>query len=222
MNVEAQLVDGIGAADEAVFERVAEALRIHGYVALPNAVPAHVSAALLRHLDLHEEYEFATANIGRGTEQELNTQVRRDKIAWIEATSPNSHVWMDWTHALQTYLNRRLFMGLFSFESHFAFYREGDFYRIHVDAFRGQSNRVLSLVTYLNHDWLPEQGGELILYHPETEEEVARVLPSFGTLVLFLSEEFPHEVKPAMRTRYSVAGWFRVNTSTTDRVDPPR
>ena len=45
--------------------------------------------------------------------------------------------------------------------------------------------------------------------------------PSFGSVAIFLSEEFPHEVLPATRDRYSIAGWFRVNTSTADRIDPP-
>lgn len=208
--------------EQAIFEQIAAALYADGYVVLHNALPAPVSEALQQHFALYEAHEFALASIGRGQELEQNTSVRSDKIAWIEPGSPNSSTWLAWTRALQTYLNRRLFMGLFSFESHFAYYRPGDFYATHVDAFRGQSNRVLSLVTYLNKDWQPEHGGELVLYHPETGAELTCVTPYLGTLVLFLSEEFPHQVKPAARTRYSVAGWFRVNTSTTDRVDPPR
>ena len=35
-------------------------------------------------------------------------------------------------------------------------------------------------------------------------------------------EEIPHEVKPARRDRFSITGWFRLNTSSPDRVDPPR
>ena len=35
------------------------------------------------------------------------------------------------------------------------------------------------------------------------------------------SKEFPHEVLPANRDRYSVAGWFRVNTSLANKADPP-
>lgn len=222
MSDDVLLSEIVKAADEAIFERIAEALLNQGYVVLPDVLPARVSAALLHHLDLYEDYEFSTAAIGRGPDQTRDTTVRRDKIAWIDAQSPNSRTWVTWTQALQTYLNRRLFMGLFSFESQFAFYRPGDFYVTHVDAFRGQSNRVLSLVTYLNQDWQQGQGGELIIYHPHTGAELVRVAPNFGTLVLFLSEEFPHEVRPAVRTRYSVAGWFRVNGSTSDRSDPPR
>lgn len=46
-------------------------------------------------------------------------------------------------------LNRHLLLGLFSFESHFTHYRAGDFYKQHQDAFKGQANRILSLVVYL-------------------------------------------------------------------------
>jgi SM-20-related protein len=48
-----------------------------------------------------------------------------------------------------------------------------------------------------------------------------KVLPSFGTIVVFLSEEFPHEVLPAKRDRYSIAGWFRLNNSIDNNIDPP-
>ena len=47
------------------------------------------------------------------------------------------------------------------------------------------------------------------------------VTPSFGTIVVFLSEEFPHEVLPAKRDRYSIAGWFRLNSSIANNIDPP-
>ena len=60
------------------------------------------------------------------------------------------------------------------------------------------------------------------MYHENEIEPFARVMPRMGKLAVFLSEEFPHEVLPARRDRYSIAGWFRVNTSTTERPDPPR
>jgi SM-20-related protein len=123
---------------------------------------------------------------------------------------------------MQQYVNRSLFMGLFSFESHFACYEPGKFYKRHVDAFKGQGNRVLSLVAYLNDDWTSEDGGELVLYADESDLIGTRVLPTKGTFVVFLSEQFPHEVLPAARSRHSVAGWFRVNGSVNDAIDPPR
>jgi SM-20-related protein len=38
-------------------------------------------------------------------------------------------------------------------------------------------------------------------------------------VVIFLSERIPHEVLPATRDRYSIAGWFRVNATTGGRLD---
>ena len=85
----------------------------------------------------------------------------------------------------------------------------------------GEANRVLSVVAYLNSSWSQDDGGELVLYRDEQDAEGIKVTPLNGTLVIFLSEEFPHEVLPANRDRYSVAGWFRCNTSQEQRVDPP-
>ena len=208
--------------EDPLFAVVTQALVEQGYVILPAALPEPVAQGVLDALaNIHPE-EFNRAGVGRGDDATLNTFVRRDKIAWIEQDVAASQPWLDWMQALQTYINRHLYMGLFSFESHFAIYKPGDFYQKHVDAFKGESNRVLSVVTYLNRDWQPDQGGELVIYNPHNELEATKVTPNFGTVVIFLSEEFPHEVLPAKRTRYSVAGWFRVNGSTLNRVDPPQ
>lgn len=205
---------------EILFETIASALEKDGYVVLPNGTPARVSECLQRLEDQVSE-RFYAASVGRGPEQSHNQALRRDKIAWIDEGDPLAEPWLIWAADLQRYLNRRLFLGLFSFESHLAVYEPGDFYRTHLDAFRGQSNRRLSLVTYLNPDWQPGQGGELVIYHPETGTTLQTVAPLLGMLVLFLSEEFPHEVLPAVRERKSVAGWFRVNGSTAAQADPP-
>ena len=52
-----------------------------------------------------------------------------------------------------------------------------------------------------------EHGGALRLYLADQTE--LDVLPSAGTLVLFISAELPHEVLPATRERLSLTGWFR-------------
>jgi len=43
-----------------------------------------------------------------------------------------------------------------------------------------------------------------------------------GNLAVFRGDESPHEVLAADRDRYSVAGWFRVNGSINQQLDPPR
>ncbi len=108
-------------------------------------------------------------------------------------------------------MNRRLFMGLFDYEGHFAVYAKGAYYQKHIDALKGQGNRILSQVLYLNPDWKKDDAGELILYSEAGDYPIQTISPHLGTLVLFLSEKFPHEVLQAHRTRYSLTGWFRVN-----------
>ncbi|MEE3168550.1 MAG: 2OG-Fe(II) oxygenase, partial [Pseudomonadota bacterium] len=40
-------------------------------------------------------------------------------------------------------------------------------------------------------------------------EVCGTVVPEMGRMAVFMSEEVPHEVLPANRTRHSLACWFR-------------
>ncbi|MCE2596206.1 2OG-Fe(II) oxygenase [Motilimonas cestriensis] len=208
------------------FEAIAQALTRQGYCIIPDALisePELTQALFLQACQMPDK-AFSAAGIGRQKDHMQNNFVRRDEIHWIDGKTPAEQAWLDWNYRLQHFLNRRLFLGLFSYESHFAHYRPGAFYKKHMDAFRGEANRVLTTVFYLNPSWTTEDGGELVLYpehDPDNQNaQLAKVMPTFGTMVIFLSEEFPHEVLPAMRDRYSIAGWFRVNN--TEKLDPPR
>lgn len=208
-------------AEPGLFEAMAQALLVQGYSILPAALPDELAQALYRHLQQMPKQKFDPAGIGRDRLHTRSEAVRKDEICWITGESTAGQQWLQWAAELQTYLNRRLFLGLFSFESHFAHYGPGDFYKRHLDAFRGDTNRTLSLVVYLNPDWQDSNGGELVLYRDDSDQTGIKVIPSWGTIVTFLSEEFPHEVLPACCDRYSIAGWFRVNTTHAARVDPP-
>jgi SM-20-related protein len=204
-----------------LFKRLTVDLEERGFTIQPLALPNSVSSTLARHLDGISESKFQKASVGRGPKAGPNNFVRRDSIFWLDESDPITDTWFAWTGRLQNHLNQNLFLGLFSFECHFAKYDKGDFYKRHLDAFRGDRNRIVSLVTYLNDGWLPDHGGQLVLY-PKNSEAV-KVTPALGTVVLFLSEEVPHEVLTAHRTRLGVSGWFCLNTSAAiDKVDPPR
>ncbi|AKE51495.1 2OG-Fe(II) oxygenase [Kangiella geojedonensis] len=205
-----------------LFDNIANDLSKKGYSVNYNALPQQLSLELLDQLHVMSRKEFDAAGIGRQQDHMVDNSVRTDEICWIDGSSDAGEKWLAWSSELREYLNSQLFLGLFSFESHFAHYGPGDFYKRHLDAFKGQSNRVLSIVVYLNVDWQPEDGGELVLYKDEEDAEGFKVNPSLGTVVAFLSEQFPHEVLPAAHDRYSIAGWYRLNTSQPDRVDPPR
>lgn len=205
-----------------LFEAIAHDLRDQGYSIQHKALPEELIEGLLRDLHMLGGSQLKPAGVGRAQQHVANSNIRRDAISWIENTAGSQGQWLAFSAQLQQHLNRSLMLGLFSFESHFAHYAPGAFYKTHVDAFKGQANRVLSVVLYLNPAWGARDGGEMVLYSDTDPGSVlCKVSPHAGTLVVFLSEDFPHEVLPATRDRYSIAGWYRVNTSHAGRVDPP-
>ena len=204
-----------------LFEAITQNIHEKGYGIHPNALPPNLNALLWEHLQDMSTEKFQRAGVGRDKQHTLNDFVRTDAVCWINGETQAGKVWLDWSSALQKHLNRHLFLGLFSFESHFAHYAKGDFYKKHQDAFKGEANRVLSIIVYLNPDWTPDDCGELVIYTGESDDSTVTVTPGFGTIVVFLSEEFPHEVLKTNRDRFSIAGWFRLNSSSTERVDPP-
>ena len=203
---------------------LADSLVERGYCILDDAIPADLLIKLVEQSRALDSDDLELAGIGRDDLQQTNPQVRKNQIAWINSGEDDvSTAFHDWLATIQTYLNRSLFMGLFDVEAHYARYRVGDFYKRHVDAFVGQSNRKLSVVFYLNDAWTEEDGGELWVYEDErAKEPFERVLPKRGRLVAFLSERFPHEVRPSHKTRHSIAAWFRVNGSVMGAIDPPQ
>lgn len=148
------------------------------------------------------------AGVGPGSKPTRDRAVRRDRIAWLQGVTTVQADLFGFFELVRLGLNQRLFLGLKRFEAHYATYHEGDFYRRHVDSFQGRATRVVSLVLYLNDDWQQADGGALQVYNQE-DEICGTVLPEAGRMALFLSEEIPHEVLPANRTRYSIACWFR-------------
>ncbi len=182
---------------------------------LSSTVESLVPASLLRDLRteilaLHRTNALEVAGIGRGAAHTQDRSIRRDQIAWLNGLSAAQSSLFSFLDSLKEGLNRKLFLGLRRYEAHYATYEPGDFYRRHLDSFRGRSSRIVSAVLYLNEDWLPTDGGQLQIFNRESENEIcATVLPEAGRMVFFLSEEVPHEVLRAQRTRYSIACWFR-------------
>lgn len=204
--------------------QIADGIATQGYVICPEFLPASTVQALLGLAQAHERTDaLSRAGIGRGQDFQTNRFVRQDRIHWLHTEDPTARLFLDPMRALQQTLNRELFIGLFDYEAHLALFPAGAFYKKHLDAFKGRTNRRLSTVLYLNFDWQSDQGGELRCFDPEDDQRVLfDLLPQAGTLFVFDSERFWHEVLPAQRNRYSIAGWFRVNGSINGVVDPPR
>ena len=195
---------------------ILDGINEYGYAVIEDAFPEGVIERLLTDC-LKNQPKFKAAGIGRHQSSQLDKQIRKDKTLWLTGESPAQADFMVLTDELKLEVNRNFFLGLFDYECHYAKYEVGDFYQKHLDAFKGKSNRVFTTVCYLN---TPDAGGELLIYAQDSDNVIVRVAPKSGTLVVFESERFPHEVLAAESERYSIAGWFRVNDSMVSTVDP--
>lgn len=190
---------------------ICDALSKDGCIVLDDFIDVNLTQQLYKHVTELPETVFNTAKVGRQQSTQKLELIRNDKTVWLSEIHPIEQAYLDAMDALKMQLNRQLFPGLRDFEAHFAHYPPGHFYQRHVDAFRGQSNRIVSSVFYLNPDWSEQDDGQLVLYKAGSDKPLQIVQPRFGSMVLFLSEQFPHEVRPARRDRYSIAGWFRTD-----------
>ncbi|MEJ2591880.1 MAG: 2OG-Fe(II) oxygenase [Candidatus Thiodiazotropha sp.] len=215
------LTSTTGPGDSDIFDTIAAAIDTLGYIILPAALPLWHCDALYQQVRSLDPRAFHPARIGRVSGETANPFVRNDRILWVDPTAPAAEAYLAWCEQLRLAINRRLFLGLFDYECHFARYRRGAFYKKHLDAFKGERNRVLTTVYYLNPGWQPQDGGQLLLYAHDGEL-LETVQPQYGQMVVFLSEVFPHEVTATRRARYSLTGWFRNNKSLQRRIDPPR
>jgi SM-20-related protein len=154
---------------------------------------------------------FRCAGVGRRDEYQLDAQTRGDRILWLDRGNalPAQQRYLTMLEELRQAVNRDLFLGLHTLEMHAANYPPGGFYRRHLDGFRNDNRRILTVILYLNPRWHASDGGALRLFldaHPEGD--FVDVPPESGRLVTFLSEGFHHEVRETRRLRSSITGWF--------------
>ncbi len=181
----------------------------HGVAVLPQALPAPAVTALREELlALDAAGQMQAAGVGRGQATAVREQIRGDRICWLEPEMPAAAAYLAFMEGLRQALNQAFYLGLVEYEAHYACYPPGGFYKKHVDRHRDLAARTISSVCYLNPEWPADAGGELLIYSP-TGELLHRQQPQAGALVLFRSDDIPHEVLAASQQRLSIAGWFR-------------
>lgn len=182
----------------------------HGYHLIDNFLLEEQVEELRRIAQQSQQQgAFQQAKIGRTVLTQQNATIRRDDICWLDQFNEHQSVqiFLKKMQDVRQALNQSLFLSLHEFETHFAIYQPGAFYKKHVDQFKTTSNRIISCVYYLNEAWQPEFGGQLKIYSIE-DDLLQEVVPLKNRFICFRSE-LPHEVALTKHTRYSIAGWMK-------------
>ncbi|KJD33996.1 oxidoreductase [Tamlana nanhaiensis] len=204
------LFEAIDFVENALYEKIIDDLAQQQYSIVENFF-SDKEVELLRDslLKRKADDDFKKAAIGNRTNENIIKSIRGDLIFWIDELRANAAESLFFTkiNDLVGYLNRTCFLGVLFKEFHYAIYPKGTFYKRHIDTFQNDDRRKLSFVCYLNEDgWLPENGGELVLYL-KNEEKV--IYPFPGRVVIFESQIIEHEVKPVNTQRFSITGWLK-------------
>lgn len=189
------------------FDVATRPLAEHGWCVIPDLMSAEQTLALANECsDMHAAHLLAPAATGS---DRAVSRLRGDSTRWFlpEALTAPQQAFVDRLDRLRVALSRQLMLGLVDTESHYAVYPAGAGYARHLDQLRLSDARVVSAVFYLNAGWQDVEGGALRLYLANAVHR--DIYPRAGTLVLFLSGQFEHEVLPATRQRMSIACWMR-------------
>lgn len=189
------------------FGAIADGLAERGFAIIDDFLSTSEVSDILNVNSFQQHGTFKKAGIGKSQDKQINESIRGDYIHWVDPStaSPALSVYLNRLRELVSYLNQALFLSLKDIEVHETVYPVGSFYKRHLDQFKKDDHRKLSVICYLNENWTDEQGGQLKLYLPGEE---LNVLPLAGRLVCFRSDELEHEVLPAVRERLSITGWI--------------
>lgn len=189
------------------FTAAASALAVDGWCILSDLLDdAQTRALATECAAMHDAGQLLSARTGASR---TASTLRGDSTHWFASgtmTAPQQ-MFNDRMDELRLTLGRELMLSLVECESHYAMYRPGARYARHLDRLRDSDARVISAVFYLNQDWLDTDGGALRLYLADGSHR--DIQPRAGSLLLFLSGQFEHEVLPATRDRMSIASWMR-------------
>ncbi len=161
-------------------------------------------------LALYAEQHLQAAGIGNNDQLTQNKTIRSDKIYWLDRAHNDTHenAFFDLMDQFVAFLNSSCYTGITNYEFHYALYEKGSFYKKHLDRFKTDTSRAFSMIMYLNSDWKPADGGELCIYHANSQQTIA---PENGKCVFFRSNELEHEVLVTQEIRMSITGWLKTN-----------
>ena len=183
-------------------EKIINDIYLNGYSITPNFF-SETEIFTLKSTFNQKKNNLKKASTGNNNLKNINSEIRADKIVWLD----NNEIsfFYEFINELTIQLNRKCYLGINFNEFHFAVYNKGDFYKKHKDAFNNSDERKITIITYLNENWIKADGGELVIY---TENKTLKIEPKAGTVVIF--ESFmEHEVLISNTNRISLTGWLK-------------
>ena len=190
------------------FDAIVDGLAEHGYAVVDQFLSQDEVEAFIGLEDFKTaDTQFKKAGIGNNKSLQIQETIRGDYIQWLDKTnSPEAvRVYLSRLDELIQFINRTLFLSLKDIEVHMTVYPAGSFYKRHLDQFKQDDHRKLSVICYLNAEWKEEHGGQLRMYLSDRSLDI---LPLAGRLVIFRSDQIEHEVLPSTRPRLSITGWM--------------
>ena len=181
----------------------------------PAFLTQELSAGLQQNIkQLQKDDLMTVAGIGNEEVKDKDQKMRSDKIYWLDKKHDNQfeNEFLRQAEDFIARLNNTCYAGINAYEFHYAVYEEGSFYKRHKDQFKNNDHRKFSLITYLNENWLPTDGGQLQVYQNDTMQQIQ---PRSQTAVLFKSDETEHEVIKANRSRMSITGWLKIVSASS-------
>ena len=191
-----------------LFDTIADGLAEHGYAVADQVRSQSEEGTILSRESLRAGTTASKkAGIGKQQDHQINEGIRGDYIQWIDkhTASEAVSVYLRRIEQLMQHINRTLYLSMKDYEIHMTVYPVGSYYRRHLDQFKKDDHRKLSVICYLNEGWKEEHGGQLRIYRTDGPLDI---LPVAGRLVCFRSDQLEHEVLPATRERLSLTGWI--------------
>ncbi|MEJ2622853.1 MAG: 2OG-Fe(II) oxygenase family protein [Candidatus Thiodiazotropha sp.] len=201
-----------GPPPEYRFDQVAEDLSIQGWSVVDGLISPIVISELATEITrLWQKGRFRRISTGYGNPFRYNPEMRGDQAMWLDSSHclGAQRLYMNAMEELRQSLNRKLNLGLSSFDSHMAVYQPGSFNRKHLDQSHRIGRHCITSILYLNNSWSESDGGQLRIFTDAgNEKHFEEILPFEGRLVTFLSARYLYEIAPSKRHRMSMTGWF--------------
>lgn len=177
----------------------------NGYCFFDNVFDEMTLAYLNRYFS-NNLLNLKPAHIGHKSSKMQSLDLRSDHNYWINESDPDLKNYMEMIRSVTKVLREELYLPIKSTETQIALYQPGNLYVRHQDRHKFSDHRWMTLVFYLNANWVEEHQGQLKIYL-ENKSEVS-IDPINNRCVIFKSD-LEHEVLISHHDRKSYTTWFR-------------